>query len=85
METTKGADLLAGRYACGELLGRGGMAEVWDGVDQRLGRPVAIKMLLPHLAVRPDLKARFEAEARSAARLSHPNAVGVSPIACATA
>ncbi|MCU1461423.1 MAG: Serine/threonine-protein kinase PrkC [Acidimicrobiales bacterium] len=77
METTEHAGLLAGRYACGELLGRGGMAEVWDAVDERLGRPVAVKMLLPHLAVRPDLRARFEAEARSAARLSHPNAVGV--------
>jgi len=53
------------------------MAEVRDGVDRRLRRPVAIKTLLPHLASRPDLRARFEAEARSAARLSHPNAVGV--------
>src|SRR5438552_19055474 len=53
------------------------MAEVRDGVDRRLRRPVAIKTLLPHLASRPDLRARFEAQARSAARLPPPNAAGV--------
>jgi non-specific serine/threonine protein kinase/serine/threonine-protein kinase len=53
------------------------MADVHAALDHRLGRPVAIKTLLPHLAERPDLRARFEAEARSAARLSHPNAVAV--------
>ncbi|MGI9033865.1 MAG: serine/threonine-protein kinase [Acidimicrobiales bacterium] len=69
--------LIAGRYEVGELLGRGGMAEVFAGVDRRLGRPVAIKFLRPEMAARPDVRSRFEAEARAAASLSHPNAVGV--------
>ncbi|MEN3315207.1 MAG: eukaryotic-like serine/threonine-protein kinase [Acidimicrobiaceae bacterium] len=59
------------------MIGRGGMAEVFAGVDRRLGRPVAIKLLLPAMAARPDIRSRFEAEARAAASLSHPNAVAV--------
>ncbi|HEX2192616.1 MAG TPA: serine/threonine-protein kinase [Acidimicrobiales bacterium] len=70
-------EVLAGRYEVGELLGRGGMAEVRAGTDRRLGRPVAIKFLLPEMAARPDIRTRFEAEARAAASLSHPNAVAV--------
>jgi len=61
----------------GEVIGRGGMAEVFAGTDRRLGRQVAIKLLLPEMAARPDLRVRFEAEARAAASLSHPNAVAV--------
>jgi len=61
----------------GEVIGRGGMAEVFAGTDRRLGRPVAIKLLLPHMAARADIRSRFEAEARAAASLSHPNAVAV--------
>jgi serine/threonine-protein kinase len=53
------------------------MADVFDGVDERLGRPVAVKVLRPDLVRRPEVRARFEQEARSAARLSHPNVVGV--------
>ncbi|HUQ62510.1 MAG TPA: serine/threonine-protein kinase [Acidimicrobiales bacterium] len=69
--------VIAGRYEVGELLGRGGMAEVFAGVDRRLDRPVAIKLLRPEISARPDLRTRFEAEARAAASLSHPNAVAV--------
>ncbi|HEX2274339.1 MAG TPA: serine/threonine-protein kinase [Acidimicrobiales bacterium] len=65
------------RYQVGPLLGRGGMAEVYAGTDRRLGRAVAIKLLSSEMAARPDVRARFEAEARSAASLSHPNAVAV--------
>jgi len=61
----------------GEVIGRGGMAEVFAGTDRRLGRQVAIKLLLPTMAARPDIRVRFEAEARAAASLSHPNAVAV--------
>ncbi len=61
----------------GEVIGRGGMAEVFAGTDRRLGRQVAIKLLLPEMASRPDIRVRFEAEARAAASLSHPNAVAV--------
>jgi hypothetical protein len=69
--------LIADRYEVGELLGRGGMAEVFAGVDRRLDRQVAIKLLRPEISARPDLRSRFEAEARSAASLAHPNAVAV--------
>ena len=69
--------LLAGRYRLGELLGTGGMADVYDAVDERLDRPVAVKVLRPEMASREDVRLRFEAEARSAARLIHPNVVGV--------
>ena len=70
-------EVVADRYQVGELLGRGGMAEVRAGTDLRLARPVAIKFLLPEMAARPDIRTRFEAEARAAASLSHPNAVAV--------
>ena len=69
--------LLGGRYRLGELLGRGGMAEVYDGFDERLDRPVAVKVLRPEMAARDDVRRRFEDEARAAARLSHPNVVSV--------
>jgi len=68
---------LAGRYELGAVIGRGGMGEVRAGTDHRLGRPVAVKLLRADLADDPKIRARFEAEARSAARLSHPNVVGV--------
>jgi hypothetical protein len=69
--------LVAGRYRLGELLGTGGMADVYDALDERLDRPVAVKILRPEMAAREDVRRRFEAEARSAARLIHPNVVGV--------
>ena len=72
-----GTRLLADRYELGELLGSGGMADVYDAVDTRLRRPVAVKLLRPSLAADPKVRLRFEAEARSAARLSHPNVVAV--------
>ncbi|MCV7422148.1 serine/threonine protein kinase [Mycobacterium yunnanensis] len=72
-----GPHVLGGRYELRGVLGVGGMAEVRDGWDTRLGRPVAVKLLHPALGVRPDARARFEEEARSAARLSHPNIVAV--------
>jgi serine/threonine-protein kinase len=53
------------------------MADVYAAVDTRLGRPVAVKMLRPAMAARPDVRRRFEDEARAAARLSHPNVVAV--------
>ena len=53
------------------------MAEVYDGYDERLHRPVAIKVLRPEATADPDIRHRFEVEARSAAGLSHPNVVAV--------
>jgi serine/threonine protein kinase len=69
--------LLASRYRLGEPLGAGGMATVYDGFDERLHRPVAVKVLRPDMAARLDVRARFESEARSAAQLTHPNVVAV--------
>jgi serine/threonine-protein kinase len=68
---------LGERYQVGELLGRGGMAEVHEGHDLRLGRRVAIKILRPELARDPAFLARFRREAQSAASLNHPNVVAV--------
>lgn len=72
-----GREMLAGRYELRDLLGCGGMAEVRDGWDTRLSRPVAVKLLHPHLDSDPGIRGRFEDEARSAAALSHPNIVSV--------
>lgn len=76
-ETVESGTLVAGRYRIDALLGRGGMAEVYEGYDTRLQRRVAVKVLRPEMAVREDVRNRFEFEARHAARLSHPNVVGV--------
>ena len=61
----------------GELLGRGGMSEVYAAEDERLRRTVAVKLLRPELAARDDVRMRFEVEARSAAGLAHPHVVAV--------
>jgi hypothetical protein len=60
-----------------ELLGRGGMGEVWRARDARLKRDVAIKVLPAGLSGDPDRIARFEREARAASALNHPNIVAV--------
>nr|ABP43871.1 serine/threonine protein kinase [Mycolicibacterium gilvum PYR-GCK] len=71
------AEMLAGRYELRGLLGRGGMAEVRDGWDTRLDRSVAVKLLYPSQSSDDSVRRRFEDEARSAARLSHPNIVAI--------
>ncbi|BCZ24233.1 serine/threonine-protein kinase [Mycobacterium senriense] len=69
--------LLAGRYEVRGRLGRGGMAEVYDGWDTRLRRPVAIKLLHPAVSAQSGMRNRFDAEAHAAAALNHPNIVAV--------
>jgi serine/threonine-protein kinase len=69
--------MLGGRYEVGELIGRGGMAEVHIGHDTRLGRTVAIKILRSDLARDPSFQARFRREAQAAAALNHPAIVAV--------
>jgi serine/threonine protein kinase len=59
---------IAGRYRLDEMLGRGGMSEVWAATDTELGRRVALKLLAPDADT-----ARFEREARAVASLGHPN------------
>ena len=69
--------ILAGRYEVGDLIGRGGMAEVHIGYDTRLGRSVAIKILRADLARDPSFQTRFRREAQAAAGLNHPSIVAV--------
>ncbi|MGN6413704.1 Stk1 family PASTA domain-containing Ser/Thr kinase [Flexivirga sp.] len=69
--------ILGGRYEVGELIGRGGMAEVHLGHDIRLGRTVAIKILRAELARDSTFLTRFRREAHSAAGLSHHSIVAV--------
>jgi len=69
-----------GNFEIVELLGRGGMGEVWRARDARLKRDVAIKVLPAGLARDPDRIARFEREARAASALNHPNIVHIYDI-----
>ena len=69
--------ILADRYAVGSLIGRGGMADVYEGLDNRLGRKVAIKLLKSDLANDPTFEARFKQEAQASARMAHPTIVRV--------
>ena len=69
-----------GNFEIVELLGRGGMGEVWRARDARLNRDVAIKVLPAAMARDPDRIARFEREARAASALNHPNIVSVHDI-----
>ncbi|WP_426247212.1 Stk1 family PASTA domain-containing Ser/Thr kinase [Nocardioides sp. LHG3406-4] len=69
--------VVGGRYELGELLGRGGMAEVRKGTDSRLGRTVAVKRLRTDLASDATFQARFRREAQSSASLNHPAIVSV--------
>jgi serine/threonine protein kinase len=71
MALTAGTKL--GPYEIQSPLGAGGMGEVYRARDTRLGRDVAIKVLPSHLSSDPDLKARFEREAKAISALSHPH------------
>ena len=75
--------VLSGRYELEEKIGSGGMAEVYKAHDRLLARPVAIKIL--HAAYRADVEfiERFHREAKSAARLSHPNIVSIYDVGVA--
>lgn len=75
--TVTEGQVLAGRYRIGRLLGDGGMAEVYDGFDERLARPVAVKVLRASVAADDASRRRFEREARSAAGLTDPHVVRV--------
>lgn len=74
--------VLGGRYELGKILGRGGMSDVREGWDRKLGRPVAIKLLQsgPGDGGGPETRLRFETEARATAALSSPNIVIVHDV-----
>ena len=69
--------VLDGRYRVGPRIARGGMATVYEATDLRLDRTVAVKVMHAGLGDDDEFAARFVREARAAARLSHPNVVGV--------
>jgi eukaryotic-like serine/threonine-protein kinase len=69
--------VLSGRYRLDSKLGSGGMSTVYLAMDEVLDRPVAIKLLHREISEEADQLERFRREARAAARLSHPNLVGV--------
>jgi serine/threonine-protein kinase len=69
--------LLGGRYQLGEMIGTGGMADVFVAEDIRLSRKVAVKVLRSDLARDPSFVARFRKEALAAAGLNHPGIVAV--------
>jgi Tol biopolymer transport system component/Ser/Thr protein kinase RdoA (MazF antagonist) len=71
MPLTPGTRL--GPYEIVSPLGQGGMGEVYRARDTRLGRDVAIKVLPEHLSAQPEVRARFEREARTVSSLNHPN------------
>ena len=71
MSLSRGTRL--GPYEIGAPLGAGGMGEVYRARDTRLDRTVAIKVLRGNVASDPDLKQRFEREARAVAALNHPH------------
>ncbi|WP_285136699.1 Stk1 family PASTA domain-containing Ser/Thr kinase [Microbacterium sp. lyk4-40-TSB-66] len=69
--------VLSGRYRVDDLIGRGGMASVYRGYDQTLGRTVAIKILKSDLAGDAAFRTRFRLEAQAASRMAHPTIVRV--------
>ena len=66
-----------GRYRILEQLGQGGMSVVYKGLDTTLDREVAVKVLHPHLATKPESRRRLEREAKAVARLHHSNILEV--------
>src|ERR1700757_1619933 len=77
MKPAADVTLADGRYRLEQRLGAGGMASVWLALDERLGRPVAVKIVADTLADDEQWVRRFKREARAAAMLSHPGVVQV--------
>jgi serine/threonine protein kinase len=71
MSLTPGTRL--GPYEIVSKLGEGGMGEVYRAKDTRLGREVAVKVLPQHLSSSPEIRARFEREAKTVSSLNHPH------------
>src|SRR5881397_362952 len=71
---------VAGRYSLEREVGRGGMGVVYLAREVRLDRPVAIKLLPPSKTADPKLRERFLREARTAAKLSHPNVISIHAV-----
>lgn len=76
-QPVRSGELIGARYRLDGAAGAGGMATVWRAYDERLQRPVAIKVISDALAANPTAVARFAREARTHARIQHPNLVQV--------
>lgn len=74
-------EVIHGRYEVQQRIGMGGMADVYKAMDRKLNRYVAIKVLKPEFSSDKSFVAKFQAEARAAAGLSHPNIVSVYDVA----
>jgi len=68
---------LSGRYRLQRLIATGGMGQVWEAIDSRLGRRVAVKVLKQEFSSDPEFLERFRAEARIVAMLNHPGIAAV--------
>ncbi|WP_300766550.1 Stk1 family PASTA domain-containing Ser/Thr kinase, partial [uncultured Bifidobacterium sp.] len=77
MNSIMPSSLANGRYQLGQLIGRGGMAEVWQASDTRLGRTVAVKIMRSDLANDEIFLSRFRREAHSVAQMNNPNIVNI--------
>ena len=78
MSLTAGSSV--GRYQIQNLLGSGGMGEVYKAVDPTLGRPIALKVLRAELSGDPERMSRFLHEARAASALNHPNILTIHEV-----
>ncbi len=74
--------ILANRYKIMELIGGGGMADVYKALDTLLDRPVAIKVLRAQFTHDEEFVRKFRREAQAAAKLSHPNIVNIYDVGC---
>ena len=70
-------ELIDNRYELTRIIANGGMGTIYEGIDTRLDRKVAVKIMHPHLAQDEEFISRFIREAKAAASLSHPNIVNV--------
>ena len=75
--TLKPGLLLADRYELGQRIAVGGMGEVWEATDRRLGRQIAVKVLKAEFTSDPEFVDRFRAEARITASLNNPGIAAV--------
>ena len=79
--TTLSTGARLAQYEIIEPIGSGGMGEVYRARDPRLDRDVAIKVMAPHVAADPEMRRRFETEARAVAALSHPSILAIHELA----